>query len=105
MIDTYSLARNPASGRGPEQRLSGLKVANTFEVEGMRNGAGRMYAAGVMTLNGPYAAVDSFLGLQYAALRAVDDLNRHRATGISSMGPIRSLMEWVNWCQGKAPAA
>lgn len=105
MIETYTLARNPASGRGPEQRLSGLKVANTFEVEGMRNGVGRMYAAGVMTLNGPYAAVDSFLGLQYAALRSVDDLNKHRAAGLSSMGPIRSLMEWVHWCQGKAPVA
>ncbi|CFX47205.1 conserved protein of unknown function [Candidatus Filomicrobium marinum] len=103
MIDTYSLARNPASGRGPEQRLSGLKVANTFEVEGLRNGSGRAYAAGVMTLNGPYAAVDSFLGLQYSALRSVDDLARSRAADVSSMGPLRSASQWLKWCKGVTP--
>jgi len=103
LIDTYKLARNKASGRGPEQRLSGLKVTNDFEIEGLRNGSGRAYAAGVMALNGPYAAVDSFLGLQYAALRSVDDLSAHRAPGVGGMGPIYSLMQWMKWCRGEAP--
>lgn len=103
LIDTYGLKRNKASGRGAEQRLSGLKVTNDFEIEGLRNARGRTYAAGVMTLNGPYAAVDSFLGLQYAALRSVDDLAAQNAPGISSMGPIRSATQWVKWCSGEAP--
>ena len=103
LIDTYRLARNKASGRGPEQRLSGLKVTNDFEIEGLRNGSGRAYAAGVMALNGPYAAVDSFLGLQYAALRSVDDLSAHRAPAVSRFGPIYSLMQWVKWCRNEAP--
>jgi pSer/pThr/pTyr-binding forkhead associated (FHA) protein len=103
LIDTYGLKRNPASGRGPEQRLSGLKVTNDFEIEGLRNGRGRAYAAGVMTLNGPYAAVDSFLGLQYAALRSVDDLAAHGAPGITAMGPVWSAWQWWKWCQGQAP--
>lgn len=103
LIDTYDLKRNKASGRGPEQRLSGLKVTNDFEIAGLRNGRGRAYAAGVMTLNGPYAAVDSFLGLQYAALRSVDDLSAHKAPGVSGFGPIRSVRQWWKWCRGEAP--
>lgn len=103
LIDTYQLARNKASGRGPEQRLSGLKVTKDFEIEGLKNGSGCAYAAGVMALNGPYAAVDSFLGLQYAALRSVDDLSAHKAPGVSSMGPIKSATQWVKWCRGEAP--
>jgi pSer/pThr/pTyr-binding forkhead associated (FHA) protein len=103
LIDTYGLKRNPASGRGPEQRLSGLKVSNNFEIEGLRNGRGRAYAAGVMTLNGPYAAVDSFLGLQYAALRSVDELSAQNAPGIGGMGPFRSVRQWLKWCRGSAP--
>ncbi len=45
----------------------------------MSNGPGRVYASGVMTLGGPNAAVDSFLGLQYAALRSVEDLAAQHA--------------------------
>ncbi len=103
LIKTYGLSRNKASGRGPEQRLSGLNVSNSFEIEGLQNGNGRAYAAGVMTLNGPYAAVDSFLGLQYAALRSVDHLGAHDAPNIDSMGPLRSFSQWWKWCRNESP--
>src|SRR5205085_4525633 len=65
LATTYALPRNP---------LGRLKVANDFELVGMRSGAGRIYAAGVMTLGGPLAGVDTFLGLQYAAMHSVDAL-------------------------------
>jgi pSer/pThr/pTyr-binding forkhead associated (FHA) protein len=103
LVDTYSIRRNKVSGNGPEQRLSGLYVSNGFEVEDMRNGTGRVYAAGVTTLNGPYAAVDSFLGLQYSALRSVDELGAQKAPGITKMGPIRSVAKWWRWCRNAAP--
>jgi pSer/pThr/pTyr-binding forkhead associated (FHA) protein len=103
LVETYMLARNKASGSGPEQRLSGLKVLNSFEVEGLRNRGGRVYASGVMALNGPYAAVDSFLGLQYAALRSVDDLSQSDAPNVSSFGPLRSARQWLRWCKGLSP--
>ena len=67
LVTHYDLPRNA------QERLH---VSNAFEVEGMRNGNGRLYASGVITLGGPYAPVDSFLGLQYAALQSVDRLNR-----------------------------
>jgi pSer/pThr/pTyr-binding forkhead associated (FHA) protein len=103
LIKTYALPRNAISGRSAEQRLSGLEVTNDFEIEGMRNQQGRVYASGVMTLNGPYAAVDSFLGLQYAALRSVAELASQRATSLKPLGPLRSLNQWLKWCRRAAP--
>lgn len=84
----------------PTQRLS---VSNGFEMNGMRNGAGRMYAAGAMTLGGPYAAVDSFLGLQYAAIAAVDDLLSANAPGLKSLNGLRSLDQWFRWVNDREP--
>lgn len=80
-----------------------LKVANDFEVVGMRNGAGRVYASGAMTLGGPTAPVDSFLGLQYAALRSVDALVAARAPGVRALNSLRSLTQWVRWAGGVHP--
>jgi hypothetical protein len=87
-------------GRNPKGRL---KVANDFEIIGMENGNGRMYASGAMTLGGPYAAVDSFLGLQYAAQRSVDSLTRHRAPGLRRLNGFRSISQWLRWARGVAP--
>lgn len=104
LIDTYNLPRNKSgAGSDGEQKLAGLAVSNSFEIEGLRNGQGRAYAAGVVTANGPYAAVDSFLGLQYAALRSVDHLRSVRAAHVSGFGPLRSFGQWLKWCSGSAP--
>jgi pSer/pThr/pTyr-binding forkhead associated (FHA) protein len=100
----YDLPRNKvSSGGAPESSLAGLAVTNAFEVAGLQNGRGRVWAAGVVTANGPYAAVDSFLGLQYAALRSVDQLGVLRAPGVSRFGPLRSLGQWLRWCAGRSP--
>jgi pSer/pThr/pTyr-binding forkhead associated (FHA) protein len=94
MVDCYHLGLNP-KGR--------LKVSNDFEVMGMSNGPGHVYANGVMTLGGPHAAVDSFLGLQYAALRAVEDLTRQHAPGLHALNPLRSFSQWMRWVSGSGP--
>ncbi len=94
MVDTYQLGRNP-KGR--------LRVANDFELMGMRNGPGRVYASGAMTLGGPYAMVDSFIGLQYAALRSVQALKQGGAPGLRGLGPLRSFAQWTRWVRGKHP--
>jgi len=57
----------------------------------------------VMTLGGPHAVVDSFLGLQYAALRSVEDLLAQHAPGLRSLTPIRSFSQWFRWIQGVQP--
>jgi hypothetical protein len=103
IIERYNLPRNPASGAGPEQRLAGISVTNQFEIKVLRHGEGRVYAAGVVTQNGPAAAVDSFLGLQYAAIRSVDHLSHIRAPSVSRMGPLRSFGQWLRWCAGSPP--
>ncbi|MGB0384356.1 MAG: FHA domain-containing protein [Ardenticatenaceae bacterium] len=90
----YHLERNP-KGR--------LKTSNDFEIEGLRNGTGRTYTAGVMALGSAYAPVDSFLGLQYAALCALDSLNQQRAPGLKKLNGIRSLAQWLRWARGVKP--
>ena len=80
-----------------------MEVSNAFEIEGLRNGSGRVYAAGQVTAGGPYLAVDSFLGLQYAALRSVDDIGANRLTAMRPIGPARSAIQWLRWCAGSTP--
>lgn len=94
LVEHHALALNP-KGR--------LRVTNDFEVEGMRVEQGRLFAAGAMTLGGPHAAVDSFLGLQYAALRSVENLRKAGAAGLKSLHPLRSTWQWTRWARGVQP--
>jgi pSer/pThr/pTyr-binding forkhead associated (FHA) protein len=94
LVDTYGLQLNPRRR---------LHVAEDFEVPGMRNGTGRMYAAGAITLGGPNAGVDTFLGLQYAAWRAVDSLIAARAPGLRPIRGWRSVSQWLRWIRNARP--
>ncbi len=96
----YDLVTHHRLGRNPKGRL---KVANDFEVLGMENGNGRIYAAGIMTLGGPHAAQDSFLGLQYAALRSVEALAALRAPGVHRINGLYSFKQWTRWVRGVHP--
>ncbi|MBD2387572.1 FHA domain-containing protein [Cylindrospermum sp. FACHB-282] len=87
----------------PLNYLGRLVVANNFELVEMRSGKGQMYAAGAITLGGPYAAVDSFLGLQYAALVAVDGLATARAPGVQRLSAISSFRQWLKWALNQSP--
>ncbi|MFN6485143.1 MULTISPECIES: FHA domain-containing protein [unclassified Nostoc] len=87
----------------PVNHLGRLTVANNFELVEMRSDRGQMYAAGAITLGGPYAAVDSFLGLQYAALVAVDGLAAARAPGVQRLNTISSFRQWLKWVLNQSP--
>ncbi|RMG12098.1 MAG: hypothetical protein D6728_07325 [Cyanobacteria bacterium J055] len=85
-----------------------LAVSNEFELVEMRStvpgeSPGRMYAAGTITLGGPYAAVDSFLGLQYAALRSIDALTVAQSPQLHYLNGFSSLQQWYNWAIGRSP--
>jgi hypothetical protein len=80
-----------------------LEVTPAFELEGLRNGSGRVYASGSITLGSAYAPVDSFLGLQHAAQRSVDDLLAQQDPGLRRLTPLRSLGQWLRWLRGAAP--
>jgi lysine/ornithine N-monooxygenase len=88
----------------PLNYLGRLTVANNFEIPEMRNGKGQMYAAGAITLGGPYAAVDSFLGLQYASLAAVDGLASAHAPGVKRLNAISSFGQWLKWGLNQSPS-
>ena len=94
LLETYDV---------PLNTLGRLQITNAFEVEAMRNGGARLYAAGAMTLGGPMAAVDSFLGLQFAALRAVDGMQDMQLAGLQRMNGLRSLGAWTRWARKAAP--
>lgn len=75
--------------------LGKLQVEQNFEVRGAASPPGTMYATGTMTLGSYFAGVDTFLGLQYGALRVMDDL---AARGfIRRMGVGRTFSQWVRW--------
>jgi len=79
--------------------LGKLDCSPSFEVRGTASTPGRMYASGSITLGSYYAVVDSFQGLQYAALRIVDDLARH---GFGRrMGVGRSVSQWFRWAMNR----
>ncbi len=103
-IDSHPLLKDLVEhhqlGRNVQNRLD---VANDMEIWGMANDQGRMFAAGVATLGGPYAPVDSFLGLQYAAQRSVDTLLRLKSPRLKHLSPGRSYSQWLRWARNKTP--
>jgi pSer/pThr/pTyr-binding forkhead associated (FHA) protein len=94
LITHYNLDLNP-QGR--------LHVENDFEIKKMQNNDGRMYGAGVITLGGPYAPVDTFLGLQYAAHRSVEALAGHRAPSVNFIVGLHSFLQWIKWINNQRP--
>ncbi len=81
--------------------LGRLDVEPTFELSGTRNNPGRVYASGATTLGGYYGPVDSFIGVQYAALRICDDLSR--LGFCQRLGAWRSLRQWWRWMRNAPP--
>jgi pSer/pThr/pTyr-binding forkhead associated (FHA) protein len=105
LVETYKLPRN-RDYKQKEEKIAyrGLAVTPDFEVAQLRQSSGaRVYAAGQITVHGPYAAVDSFLGLQYAALRSVDHLYSVGAPHIARFGFAKSFGQWLRWCFNRAP--
>jgi lysine/ornithine N-monooxygenase len=90
------LLDHSGAGRNPMNRLD---VSPAFEIRGAQSGSGKLYASGATTLGGYYAGVDSFLGLQYAALQIVDDLS---TVGFCrKIGVGRSISQWWKWMRKK----
>lgn len=86
------------AGRNP---LGRLDVERTFELGGTRSGPGRMYASGTATLGGCFPGVDTFLGLQIAALEICDDLARQGFC--ARIGVARSTAQWWRWVRNRKP--
>jgi hypothetical protein len=94
------LLEHSGAGRNP---LGRLDVEPSYEIRGTRSGVGRMYASGAATAGGYFSGVDSFLGLQYVALRIVDDLADQ--SFVPRIGVRRSWREWRRWLKHRPPGA
>ncbi|HRF09221.1 MAG TPA: FHA domain-containing protein [Xanthobacteraceae bacterium] len=100
LAETYKLPRTLGVGGG---KIGGIFVTPDFEISALRNGNGRAYAAGQITLGGPQPGVDTFLGMQYSALRSVDHMAVLGAPHLSLFGPLRSFSQWIRWCTNATP--
>ena len=95
LIQMYQLPRNP---------MGKLDVSAEFEITTLRNGAGRVFGAGVLTLGGPFGPVDSFLGLQYAAHRSIELLATQQSLPyLRPLSMPRSAAQWMRWATGRQP--
>jgi hypothetical protein len=90
LFDHSGAQRNP---------LGRLDTERTFEVRGTQSPPGTMYAAGSMTLGNYFAGIDTFLGLQYASVRIMDDLAKRGF--VKKIGPLRSSSQWLKWARHK----
>ena len=87
----------------PLNSMGRIQVENDFEIRDLRNGKGKVYAAGIITLGGPYAPVDTFLGLQYAAQKSVDALVKAKAPKLYYLNTYTSFKQWCRWVFNKEP--
>jgi hypothetical protein len=62
-----------------------------------------VFAAGLIVSGNPYAPVDSFIGLQYAALRSVDALTRLGVPDVRRISGMYSVRQWWRWARGVEP--
>ncbi len=94
LIETY---------QAPLNQLGRLQVNDDFEIEALRHGEARLYASGAMIAGGSFAGVDSFLGMQYTALRSVDALLRLGAPGLRRLDGWYSFRQWLKRARGLPP--
>ena len=101
-VSRHALLADLIAYTGAERNdMGGLAVGDSFEVEGTRSDAGRLYASGPATMGNGYAPVDTLLGLQYAALRIADEL---AGEGLGArIGSLRSMSQWWRWVRGVSP--
>lgn len=80
--------------------LGGLRVDEQWAVDGGDSGEGRMFATGSTARGARLGPVDSFLGLQQAALSIADTL---AAAGVGHpLTPLRSARGWFQWIGGRS---
>ncbi|GAC1319627.1 MAG: hypothetical protein NVSMB25_10720 [Thermoleophilaceae bacterium] len=99
--DSRVLADLLAHSGARKNALGRLDVGPEFAIRGTENGAGRMFASGTITLGGYLAPVDSFWGVQHAALEIVDELARQGFC--KRIGTVRSVRQWWRWATGRPP--
>lgn len=88
-------------GGARANRAGRLQTGPHFEVLGAESDGGALYASGAATAGNHFLAVDSFLGMQTAALDIADDLTRRGFC--AGIGPIRSVAQWAKWAANRRP--
>ncbi|HEX5116337.1 MAG TPA: hypothetical protein VFW65_14175 [Pseudonocardiaceae bacterium] len=92
LLDTSSASCNP---------LGGLAVGEHYELSGVSEESGTIYASGGISRGGYLGPVDSFWGVTHAAVQICDDLARRGFC--PRLGMIRSVVGWCKWLRGARP--
>jgi pSer/pThr/pTyr-binding forkhead associated (FHA) protein len=95
LVQQYQVALNP---RGQ------FTVGDDFAIDQLNSGTmGRVYGSGITTAGNSYGPVDSFLGLQYAALASVCDMTDRNAPGLKRLTGLQSTAQWWRWMTNRPP--
>lgn len=90
-----------ADGDAGANALGGVRVDDAFSVVGCDSGEGRVFASGMTARGAQLAPVDSFVGLQSAALDIADQL---ASQGFGERLTLaRSVAGWCKWMGGQKP--
>lgn len=101
-IEHHPVADELLTDRGARATpLGGLSVDDGFSVLGCESGEGRVFASGMTARGASLGPVDSFAGLQSAALDIAEQL---AAQGLGErLTPARSIAAWRKWMGGRKP--
>ncbi|MDP5228728.1 MULTISPECIES: hypothetical protein [Arthrobacter] len=99
-VDHPLAAQLVDAGLAEANPLGSLRVDDDFVVQGSR-GPGLLLASGMITRGAPLGPVDSFYGMQSAALGMADAL-AERGVG-RRLGSWRSVSQWLRWVGGRQP--
>jgi len=80
----------------PVNKNGGIKTGEHFEIEELCSYKGRVFVSGVAAAGNNYGPVDSFLGLQYAALKATESISEIKPLSLEE-----SFSGWLKWLKGE----
>lgn len=92
LLNTYELETT---------ELNSLRVSKNFLIPKLSNSHALAFCVGVNSLGGYFAPVDSFAGLQYAALKSVELISRKEK--LTELSGLKSLRAWIHWILDKPP--
>lgn len=87
----------------PLNKRQRLPINEHFELTGLSNGSGRLFAAGSIVFGNAFAPTDSFFGMQYGAYCSLNQLLALKAPGLKPLTPLRSVNQWWLWMRGLTP--
>lgn len=93
LLSEFSLDLTPAKT---------IVLNNFFEIEKVASNNATLFVTGAAASGNQYGPVDSFLGLQYAALKSIEKMQHMTIpVSIKPLSPLSSFIAWIKWMKGQ----